>query len=237
VSSTRSSHSSEAWTTMKKSSFLSLIGVASEVILSPSALGAPIMRHLSGEPIPPPPPDDDDLQTLAEAPANDMCEDAEMVQVGTILMATTKEATADLFSPCGASLSFFLDSNETGIWYAIEGTGRGLIAQFNNTFNMQVAVFLGSCDERMCVDEAAGYIPSSFEMTDVKWGSYKGEMYYILVTGSGGAEGEFTLEVMEGEVPENSDCEADTVIEVGEVVNGTTEFARIPDPLGRACNM
>jgi hypothetical protein len=96
---------------------------------------------------------------------------------------------------------------------------------------MQVAVFHGQCYAPQCVDGAAGFISPTFETAEVRWGSDEGEMYYILVAGSDGAVGEFTLGIMEGEVPANTDCEAATMIEVGEVVNGTTTFARIPDPL------
>jgi hypothetical protein len=218
---------------MKISAGLALIGLSLTAIHSPMAQGAPI-RRLSGEStLAPLPPDDDPAMSEKEVPANNLCEDAEMVKVGAMVMATTEGATSELLlNPCGA---FTADpgtlgaGNTTGIWYGIQGTGGGLDVNVNATYSMQVAVFHGACDILTCVDGAAGYSPVA-EVADVKWRAYEGEVYYILVTGSDNAVGEFTMEVMEGQVPENDDCEAAPMIEVGQVVNGTTEFAGAPGP-------
>ena len=110
----------------------------------------------------------------------------------------------------------------------IEGTGSGIEARVNATYDMQVAVFTGECDNLVCVDGTAG--DDSLTYGDIKWLSVEGEMYYILVGGWESEAGDFELSIYEGEEPENSNCAAAPMITIGETVMGTTTFAAIPDP-------
>ncbi|CAB9506303.1 PKD [Seminavis robusta] len=221
------------------SSILSILGLALAIQQAPVAQ-ASVSRGLSGESTAEPFPEDDDQRTQSpdpglpsgETPANDMCADAQVVQVGDQLVASTDAATTGQADTCGSfspEFSFFGPGNATGVWFAIEGTGGGLEAEVNATYDMQVAVYTGSCDELACVDGTAGD-PPRWDYGDIKWGSKEGVMYYILVAGWEGDVGDFTLSIYEGEEPENTDCAAAVPLTIGETYeDGTTEFATIPD--------
>ena len=157
-------------------------------------------------------------------PTNDMCPEAQMLSPGEATRGTNAFSTWEFMQACGD----FLGGNVTGVWYMVQGTGSGLGAVLNATYDMQMAVYEGSCESLICIGGTAGsYAPWTYG--EIKGNSDPDEVYYILVTGWEGATGEFVLHIVEEDPPENSDIEAAILLTLGESFTGFTEYASIPD--------
>jgi hypothetical protein len=128
-------------------------------------------------------------------PANDNCDGAVAVTIGTPVTGDTTAATPDSIPTCGP----FGASPTTapGLWYSVQGNGSTLTADTCSTagYDTALTVFCGSCASLTCMggnDDSCG-LQSSFS-----WCSNPGTTYYILVHGFSTAFGTFTLNVTSG---------------------------------------
>jgi len=186
------------------------------------------LADVPDEPVPDGPVPENPIEPVPENPIEitmgpDTCAEAEAVSVGDMIQASNIGSSLDIAVPCES----FYGDGLNGVWYMIEGTGSGIQVYVNATFDIQVGLFKGTCDELVCEDGTAG---DAFPFTDgdLKFASDVGEMYYINVAGVGNTEGTFSMEIIEGETPANAACSDAQSIEIGEVVMGTTDFGATP---------
>ncbi len=133
-------------------------------------------------------------------PPNDNCEDAILVDVGSVTAGTTIGASSDNLDNCGTSIS------APGVWYRVVGTGDSLIASTCNDgnestgsadYDTKISVFSGDCGDLSCVTGADDTQGCSSGTTKVSWPSAFGVEYLILVHGFGSATGNFNLSIDE----------------------------------------
>lgn len=142
-------------------------------------------------------------------PANDLCNNAIMLNCGETVFGDTKYATATgapLYDCDPASYPFpvpfpFLDEMGRGIWYSIIGTGQDVLLSTCNSadFDTKIDVFKGNCFALECY---AGNDQGSIcfgGTSELQFSTTLGEVYYIYVSGftSGAIEnfGSFALSV------------------------------------------
>ena len=129
---------------------------------------------------------------LLAQPANDVCTEAEVVDllIGlevTISGSTGEGAQGDPESAsCGASTA-------PGVWYRLEGSGQQVRAQTcESSFDTRLSVYEGACDQLICVtnnDDFCGL------QSGVEWTAKDGSSYFVLVHGFGQSLGSFTLAI------------------------------------------
>ena len=127
--------------------------------------------------------------TLTPPPANDLCDDAETITCNTSVNGSTTYATFDDVGYCGTS------NTSAGVWYSFVATSitANLSTCNQATFDTKISVFMGPCDNLVCVggqDDASGC--SGFT-TILDVNTNPGETYLVLVHGFSSATGDFTL--------------------------------------------
>lgn len=133
----------------------------------------------------------------AGTPPNDLCQDAEDLDVPSTTGGTTLGATFDDVGFCGTA------NTAPGVWYTVVGTGNTMtISTYENNssgsanYDTKLSVFCDDCDDLLCVagnDDEPG---CNFHST-ASWCSQAGETYHILVHGFGSATGNFDLAVLD----------------------------------------
>ena len=136
--------------------------------------------------------------------ANDDCADAISVAIGSSTLGTTLGATngTELSLPfCGTGVT------APGVWYVVNGDGNTITVTTCNdagTYDTKLNVYCGTCDAMTCVggnddggtaDCFAPSVGANFE-SRVTFCSQNGAVYYILVQGFGGGQGDFQLDVI-----------------------------------------
>jgi hypothetical protein len=126
-------------------------------------------------------------------PINDECENATLVDVGSVTSGTTSGANIDGVAPCLISVT------APGVWYKVIGTGTEMTASTCNSFSnydTKISVFCGDCGELLCINanDDSCSSPSGL-LSTVSWCSQAGAEYLILVHGYGSATGNFELSV------------------------------------------
>ncbi|CAB9506305.1 CHU large protein [Seminavis robusta] len=168
-----------------------------------------------------------------ERPANDACENATILFIDGAPIAgdTSTSIAEDGLELCGESFSI---GQLGGVWYSFVGNGASLLLGANASFDVQLLLYTGSCDDLTCLDgndddfrySALGY-NSVLEIESIL-----GETYLVLVHGFGFSAGAFEIQLREIVPPEN-DCRNAITLEVGDVVEGTTLFVdeeeQVPD--------
>jgi hypothetical protein len=135
---------------------------------------------------------------LSAAPFNDVCINAIHLTCDTVVTGTTINATVQ--NPPDSC--FTNVSAAQGVWYKLTGNGQNIIFSTCNVstdFNTRLAVYSGSCNNLTCIagnDNAGSQTcilnPS---LSEIVFCSENGVDYYIYVTGSPGAFGNFNLSV------------------------------------------
>lgn len=159
-----------------------------------------------------------------EPPSNDMCSVAAELSVGDVALGSTVDATDEMLMDCAE----FVGGNSSGIWYKMVGTGDGMSVQVNGTFDVEIIIFGGDCDEPICLDGTAGEF-FDFTFAEVDGATTEGDIYYVYVTGSEGDRGDFEITISGGDIPENNKCGNAPALEVGQSINGSTTFAGVPE--------
>ena len=172
-------------------------------------------------------------------PPNDICEDAILLDPGTIVASSTVGASEDP----GSSCSSFSPIDSIGVWFQVVGndeqytvsTCSGDAFLDFSGFESQISVYSGSsCSDLTCLDSNEGYmgavnifgvVPCN---TGVSWFASSSESYWVRVFGTN-STGPFPIAV--NPTPENDMCEAAIVLDLNETVVGTTLGARLgPEP-------
>lgn len=165
-----------------------------------------------------------------ETSSNNECEQAELLNLdNSAVQGSTLQATVD-FPPdaiCGVAL------DSPGIWYSVEGTGRGveLSTCQSNNFDTAISVFKGSsCGDLECVTGTSAEDPSC-DTTGVTaaWLTESNTKYHIYVHGKSSPSnmGDFELTATEFDVIETNEfCpQANLVPADGSRIQGSTEDA------------
>ena len=158
-------------------------------------------------------------------PTNDACETAISLETGdTVAGATYFAQQSDdfEFGTCGTSQGGNFSS--PGIWYTVGGSGGLMGASINANYDVQMTVFAGGCSDLTCVDGTEGFTADFFSGA-VYWDSEEGVEYSVLVHGFSGQVGEFELFFAAVERPPNDQCTDAIVIEVGDRIAGSNQFA------------
>lgn len=100
------------------------------------------------------------------------------------VQGSTIRASLDGVPACGHVGS----TSSGGVWYTVKGSGGRMRAFLNDfeeetDFDARVSVFRGSCSSLVCVEQD----------DSLRWNSTVGELYYILVHGVNGSNGNFGL--------------------------------------------
>lgn len=138
---------------------------------------------------------------------NDTCQAATSMVVGAGVSGNTQYVNADdaIGPECGLGLP-----DSPGMWYTVPGTGRLMNATLTGaTHDSRLTVYQGGCGSLTCVDDADN-IGGSGEIAS--WCSSTGTTYHILVHGSGGDSGPFTLTVGDQSCSDSNMCTNDTCV-------------------------
>ena len=123
---------------------------------------------------------------------NDVCDDAvgPLPATGSITTGTVLKATLDDIPYCSKTSVLV---HGKGVWYTVVGTGESIMASTcteNTSFDAQILVFSGECENLACVDEnSLNFYPwSTCESANMKgesftWEAAEGVTYYVLVQG------------------------------------------------------
>lgn len=156
--------------------------------------------------------------TALAQPANDRCKDAAPVSCNTVTFGSTVGATADPgFPDCGVDIS------TPGVWYSLVGTGDVVTIDTcgsSTDFDTKLHVLAGDCSNNTCVaanDDDPGCTDFRSKVSFV---STQGANYLILVSGFGGATGNFELTVSCNAVI--NDCNGNGIDDAQDILNGTS---------------
>ena len=156
---------------------------------------------------------------------NDICDGAESIACGDVVVGTTDGASSESVPFCGTSLS-----SAPGVWYAFDGDGSTVTVTTcgaATNYDTKLGVFSGSCGSLSCVggdDDDFGCNFSTLQSV-VTFTAEAGTTYYFYVTGFGSNSGTFELSVDCVSGPDNNECADATSISCGDVVSGSTESA------------
>lgn len=133
--------------------------------------------------------------------ANDMCENAEPIAIGSTVTGSLLHARMDVQAGCQDR------DPAAGVWFKVVGNGNGLGASTcgGDGFSPTVSVFGGTCADPTCL--------RSFYSCDTKWPSEVGVEYYILVQSDFSPT--FALTLYEFTPAANDLCENAAPITVG----------------------
>ena len=140
--------------------------------------------------------------TAPPAPANDLCDNATPVTVGTPVNGTTFWSTIDdEFPTCVYSIT------APGVWYSVIGTGNTMTASLCGTpeedkWDSRINVYCNSCDYPVCVDGDDDDCDDPVgAMSTLDWCTISGTEYLILVHGYQSYVGDFELIVTDDGIP------------------------------------
>jgi hypothetical protein len=128
------------------------------------------------------------LTRTSAALPNDVCTGAITINCGQTLTGTTAcGSTPDVVpTPCGTTLG-----SANGVWYRFVGDGSGVTMSLcGSSYDTKIGVFTGTCAALVCVtgnDDFCGL------QSQVTFNTNAGFTYYVLVTGFGTSNGNFTL--------------------------------------------
>lgn len=132
--------------------------------------------------------------------ANDYCDTATRVNVNSVVLGSTEEASYDNVNECVVPIS------SPGVWYEVYGTGGKITATTCGDvrdFDTRLSVFRGSCNLLECLtgnDDSGRESGGCGLGSTVTWSSTEGEPVYILVHGWGATVGNFELSVTEQQI-------------------------------------
>lgn len=166
-----------------------------------------------------------DLNISTCIPPGDECATALPIACGDAITGTTVG-----FNPPSASACITGNGSEGSVWYTIQGTGADITASLcggTTNFNTRLRVFSGDCVGLVCVDGNDDFCGTQSEVT---FGSTIGTTYYILVSGSAGNEGAYTLTIT-CEASPGDICTSAIPIACNQTISGTTIGAN-PETVG-----
>jgi len=176
-------------------------------------------------------------------PLNDICEESELLESGKMIVGTTLGASPgpDSHSYCGDAVPPLSPLGSPEVWYRFVGTGgnhtittcTGFYSLDNTGFDSQLIVYSGTCDNLTCVTgnddnyaTTCGEANAALSLT-----TKLNVTYYILVFDYYGLEGDFGIKIEDGITfetfprPDNDFCESATVLELDQIIEGTTSGA------------
>ncbi|MEM7104163.1 MAG: HYR domain-containing protein [Bacteroidota bacterium] len=132
----------------------------------------------------------EDRTIFAPVTSNDDCINAIPLGMDVPVSGNTLCSTPDTAPVCGTS-----DSASGGIWYSFEGTGELVnVSLCGSSLDTRLRVFSGDCNNLICEagDDNSG---CGSLQSEVEFCTTLGTTYYVLVHGSGNAEGAFGLSI------------------------------------------
>jgi len=134
-----------------------------------------------------------------EVPPNDLCVDAESIDVPSVTFGSTLLTTRDS-DVAGTFCGWFITS--PGVWYSLTGTGNTVTASLcgdGTDYNTTISVFCGDCDHLTCLAGNNNFCDAG--QSEVSFGTIEGFNYLILVHGFRGSIGNFELNVSDDGIP------------------------------------
>ena len=123
---------------------------------------------------------------MAQAPGNDQCSTATAISniPFNLNSIDTSMATSD-----GSDPTCNVAATDVGVWFSFLGNDKILeIKVLNPTFNAKIAIFSGSCNTLVCVDDSAN-------VDTFSWAATLNTQYYILISGASQSKGTFNLAI------------------------------------------
>ncbi|GJM31504.1 MAG: hypothetical protein DHS20C18_05050 [Saprospiraceae bacterium] len=151
------------------------------------------------------------------------CENATPVECGGAYVGSTTNGLVNDLSNCnGVRLN-----TARGVWYVLEGNNSFVTVSTcgeNTDFDTRLGVFSGDCGALTCVAaNDNSNIPGCLyngRASEVSFPAFAGTTYYIYVTGSFNATGNFDLNLECSLI--NDNCDGALPVACGESVSGTT---------------
>jgi len=181
---------------------------------------------------------------LASSPrlANDQCLaalDIELNREGSV-NGKTSGAKPDMNSIENSSC----ETGGAGAWYKVTGTGEVFQASTCSEITDHrtgIQVYSGECGSLTCIDSSGGNkaLCNDGKASVVNFKTVVDVDYYVLVTGRReGQTGNFGLQIMEIQPPDNNDCSAAVALNPEDLtLSGSTLSATIDFPPGYDCGI
>ncbi|RQV94583.1 T9SS C-terminal target domain-containing protein [bacterium] len=165
---------------------------------------------------------------LDDAPANDLCENAIAVAIGSTIAGSTLEATADNAGYCGTS------NTAPGVWYSVIGNGGIMTASTCNDadYDTKISVYTDGCGTLTCVAGNDDDPNCSGCTSSASWPSNSDFEYLVLVHGYSSNVGNFNLTISSEDPPEppaNDNCEDAIALEIPSITQGNSDNATADD--------
>jgi hypothetical protein len=134
--------------------------------------------------------------TCVAVPANDDCVDAIALAIPSTTNGSNQFSTVDGTPFCGTTV------DGPGVWYTVTGTGNTITANTcqNPSLDTKLHVYCGSCANPAALTCVTGNDDFCSFQSQVTWCSQSGATYRIMVSGFGGATGNFTLDLSDNGV-------------------------------------
>jgi hypothetical protein len=123
----------------------------------------------------------------AQVPANDACATAIDISSNPFKDdGDTTQAAPDLTPfPC------MFGDNDIGVWYKYSGNNTKYVeVSVTADFDVRVVYFTNSCEDLICYDG----LTTDTSSNTARWVADAGQVYTILVIGTSGTNGTFTIE-------------------------------------------
>jgi len=163
-------------------------------------------------------------------PLNDVCENAQELQLKESAVGSTRLATLEDYEQLGCGVA---DSDGPGVWFKVVGQGKAITASTcgGTNFKTRLAVFRAdsSCQELECVAKNDPRIRGNCDLhASVIWSAEEDELYFILIRGWKEEVGDFQITIHSDLAP-NDKCSGAILVEVqgNQFVQGSTVAATV----------
>jgi hypothetical protein len=113
--------------------------------------------------------------TTLESLNNDGCEGAITLESGVPVLGDTSQSLDELgLSTCGSGPGL----GSGGLWYKFEGSGSRLLVGVTATFDSQLGLYAGICEDLSCLDGNDDHFSDEYQSA-LEFNSVQGETYYV----------------------------------------------------------
>jgi len=157
---------------------------------------------------------------FGQAPANDLCENAILIECGDNVSGTTSEATfRDTYNGCSYE-------DESDVWYRFIGTGQIVDFEFisSHTGSINIDILSDECNlADACIEDISTYDGQSLARRSFY--ASNGIVYVFRISTSCCDEGVFSFRLNCNNVIENDTCSSATSLTCGQTISSSTLYA------------
>jgi hypothetical protein len=161
------------------------------------------------------------LASFGLSAQGDVCADATNITDGSTVTGTTVGASNQITGFCGTG-----DGSGGVVWYsytpAASGTATFSLCGGGTNYDSRIKVFSGTCGALVCVGGNDDFCGAQSQTAAAVTG---GTQYFVVISGFGAAQGNYSLATTFLEPATNGECEDAIVVTNGETVEGSTAGA------------